>query len=176
LSDKRYLTNKNRLLNSLDGCVGVKTGFTSLAGRCLVSAIERNGITLVCVVLNCGPMFEESVELLNKAYNEYEFSPIVVSGEPIYNEYYIDNKRGELCLYADETYIFPSTSAEKDKIKVVYSLYELNQNVNEGEEVGEISVFFNNHLQKTLKLYTINKIDVLENQDIFNSIKLQWEK
>ena len=176
ISDIRYLTNKNRLLNSLDGCIGVKTGFTSRAGRCLVSAINRNGITLVCVVLNCGPMFEESVALLNKAYNEYDFNPIVVKDEPIYNEYYIDNQRGELCLYANETYTFPVTESEKDKLRVVYRLYELAGNAQEGDEVGEISVFYDNHLQKTLKLYTINKIDVLENQDIFNSIKLQWEK
>jgi len=176
ISDARYLTNKNRLLNSLDGCIGVKTGFTSRAGRCLVSAIKRNGITLVCVVLNCGPMFEESVALLNRAYNEYDFSPIVIKDEPIYNEYYLDSKRGQLCLYANETYTYPVLNSEKDKLRVVYSLYELTKNIQEGEEVGEISVFYDNHLQKTLKLYTINKIDVLENQDIFNSIKLQWEK
>ena len=176
ISDARYLTNKNRLLNSLDGCIGVKTGFTSRAGRCLVSAIKRNDITLVCVVLNCGPMFEESVQLLNKAYNEYNFAPVVVKDEPIYNEYYIDSKLGKLCLYADDTYIFPIKNNEQDKLRVVYSLYELKNDIKEGEEVGEISVFYDNHLQKTVKLYTINKIDVLENQDIFNSIKLQWEK
>jgi len=176
ISEARYLSNKNRLLNSLDGCIGVKTGFTSRAGRCLVSAIKRNDIVLVCVVLNCGPMFEESVALLNKAYNEYNFSPITIKNEPIYNEYYIDSVRGELCLYTDETYIFPILNSEKEKLKVVYTLNELKNNVNENEEVGEISVFYDNHLQKTLKLYTINKIDVLENQDIFNSIKLQWEK
>jgi D-alanyl-D-alanine carboxypeptidase (penicillin-binding protein 5/6) len=175
-SEKRYLTNKNRLLNSLDGCIGVKTGFTSRAGRCLVSAIDRNGITLVCVVLNCGPMFEESVALLNSAYSEYNFSPITIKNEPIYNEYYIDNIRGELMLYTDETYYFPIKDSEKDKLRVVYSLYELKKDIKENEIVGEISVFYDNHLQKTLKLYTINKIDVLENQDVFNSIKLQWEK
>ena len=131
---------------------------------------------VVAVVLNCGPMFEESVALLNSAYNEYNFSPITVANEPIYNEYYIDNIRGQLNLYTDETYIFPIKDSEKDKLKVVYKLNELTKNVKEGEIVGEISVFYDNHLQKTLKLYTINKIDVLENQDVFNSIKLQWEK
>ena len=176
ISEARYLTNKNRLLNSLDGCIGVKTGFTSRAGRCLVSAIERNGVTLVCVVLNCGPMFEESVALLNTAYSEYDFSPITIANEPIYNEYYVDNVRGQLNLYTDETYIFPVKDNEKQDLKVLYSLNSLTKNVKEGEIIGEISVFFNNHLQKTLKLYTMNKIDVLENQDIFNSIKLQWEK
>ena len=175
-SDKRYLSNKNRLLNSLDGCIGVKTGFTSKAGRCLVSAIKRNGVVLVCVVLNCGPMFEESVDLLNKAFNEYDFSPIVIKDEVIYNEYYIDDEKGQLCLFADENYTYPVLNGEQNKLRVVYSINKPENNLNEGDEIGEISVFYDNHLQKTLKLYTINKIDVLENQDIFNSIKLQWEK
>ncbi len=175
-SDTRYLTNKNRLLNSLNDCIGVKTGFTSRAGRCLVSAVKRDGVVIVCVVLNCGPMFEESASLLNRAYNEYDFSPITIKDEPIYNEYYIDNKRGELMLYTDETYIYPVLKSDRDKIKVVYTLNHLENDVKEGDIVGEISVFYDNHLQKSLKLYTINKIDVLENQDVFNSIKLEWEK
>lgn len=175
-SDKRYLSNKNRLLNSLDGCVGVKTGFTSKAGRCLVSAIERNGVTIVCVVLNCGPMFEESAELLSRAFSEYNFAPITSKGEVIRNEYYIDDQKGELCVYADETYSYPVRNAETDRLRVVYNINKPSKNLEEGDEIGEISVFFDNHLQKTIKLYTISKIDVLESQDIFNSIKLQWEK
>lgn len=175
-SDKRYLSNKNRLLNSLDGCVGVKTGFTSKAGRCLVSAIKRSGVTVVCVVLNCGPMFEESAELLSRAFNEYNFSPIAVKGEIIYNEYYLDDKSGQLCLFANEDYTYPVLNSEQDRLRVVYNLRQPVENLQEGDEIGEISVFYDNHLQKTIKLYTINKIDVLESQDIFNSIKLQWEK
>ena len=49
---KRWLTNTNRLLGMCKGCIGVKTGFTDKAGRCLVSACERNGSTLICVTLN----------------------------------------------------------------------------------------------------------------------------
>lgn len=48
----RWLVNTNKLLSSLDGVIGVKTGFTDKAGRCLVSACERNGTTLICVTLN----------------------------------------------------------------------------------------------------------------------------
>ena len=47
----RWLVNTNKLLSSLDGVIGVKTGFTDKAGRCLVSACERNGTTLICVTL-----------------------------------------------------------------------------------------------------------------------------
>ncbi len=46
------LYNHNKLLGSVEGVFGVKTGFTKKSGRCLVSACERNGITLICVTLN----------------------------------------------------------------------------------------------------------------------------
>ena len=49
----RTLKNHNKLLEMYDGAVGVKTGFTKKSGRCLVSAAERNGITLICVTLGC---------------------------------------------------------------------------------------------------------------------------
>ena len=41
---ERWLQNYNRLLELYPDCIGVKTGFTDDAGRCLVSAAERDGI------------------------------------------------------------------------------------------------------------------------------------
>ena len=38
----KYLRNKNKLLHTLDGCIGVKTGYTDDAGRCLVSALASD--------------------------------------------------------------------------------------------------------------------------------------
>ena len=49
----RWLTNHNRLLREYEGAIGIKTGFTTKAGRCLVSAAQRGGITLICVTLAC---------------------------------------------------------------------------------------------------------------------------
>lgn len=49
---ERWLTNTNKLLTMCDGVIGVKTGFTDKARRCLVSACERDGATLICVTLN----------------------------------------------------------------------------------------------------------------------------
>ena len=49
---EHILYNHNRLLSEVDGVFGIKTGFTKKSGRCLVSACEREGITLICVTLN----------------------------------------------------------------------------------------------------------------------------
>ena len=48
----RWLNNTNKLLSMYSGTYGVKTGFTDEAGRCLVSACQRDGKDLVCVTLN----------------------------------------------------------------------------------------------------------------------------
>ena len=49
---RRSLANHNRLLQSYPGCIGVKTGFTKKSGRCLVSAAQRDGVTLIAVTLS----------------------------------------------------------------------------------------------------------------------------
>lgn len=51
LADGTALENRNRLLSVLDGATGLKTGFTSAAGWSLVGSAERDGRTLVAVVL-----------------------------------------------------------------------------------------------------------------------------
>ena len=159
MSDIRYLTNKNKLLSKLDGCVGVKTGFTSKAGRCLVSACERDNMTTVCVVLNCGPMFEESESLLNASFNEYNHTLLVDKNKEIPNKV-IENTEGErLYIYPENDFYYPLKENEKDKVEVKYNIEK--STAEDGEVVGNIEIFYDNQLIKTLKLYTMNKIDKL---------------
>lgn len=66
----RIIKNKNKILTTLDGGNGIKTGYTKVAGRCLVSSAQRKNVEIICVVLSCGPMFEESCDLINKAFAE----------------------------------------------------------------------------------------------------------
>ncbi len=173
-SEKRYMSNKNRLLNSLSGCVGVKTGYTKRAGRCLVSATEREGETFVCVVLNCGPMFEESASLLNMAHELYDNKKIIDKNREIFNEYIIDKKEGKLYLYPEEDFFYPVTQSEIDKLKLEYIVKLDDAKV--GDVVGEIKVFFENDLLKTIKLVTMNKIDKLIENETLKISEILWEE
>lgn len=173
-SEKRYLTNKNKLLRSLDGCCGVKTGYTSKAGRCLVSASKRDDCTIVCVVLNCGTMFEESSALINSAFNEFELKKIIDRNQEIYNEYILSDKEGKLYLYTDEDFYYPLRADEFDDIKIKYSV-EL-KDAKSLDEVGKIDIFFKNDLIKSLKLYTMNKIDKLINNKTLQIEEILWEE
>ncbi len=62
-------TNHNRLISMCDGCMGIKTGYTSKAGRTLTSAVERNGVMLIAVTLNDRNDWND-----HKALYDYGFS------------------------------------------------------------------------------------------------------
>lgn len=72
----RNFSNKNKMLYNFEGANGVKTGYTTRAGRCLVSSAEREGMCILCVVLNCPDMYERSSCLLNNAFNNFELHKI----------------------------------------------------------------------------------------------------
>ncbi len=62
------LSNHNKLLKMYDGTVGLKTGFTKKAGKCLVSAVKRDGITLIIATLNGGDYWNDHMALYNYAF------------------------------------------------------------------------------------------------------------
>ena len=61
----RTMTNHNKLLQSVEGCIGMKTGYTKAAGRTLVSCVRRDGRTLVAVTLQDGNDWVDHAEMLN---------------------------------------------------------------------------------------------------------------
>ena len=157
--ENRYLKNKNKLLFTLDGCIGVKTGFTNDAGRCLVSAVERNGMRLVCVVLNCGPMFEESATLLNECANRFKKVDIT-SLYNYNNEVEVLDGREKLAkLYTKEKFFYPLTDKEVESLEIVYTLPKfIEAPLSKDSEVGKIEVFLNKDLLFSEKVYTIDDI------------------
>ncbi|MBP5605991.1 MAG: D-alanyl-D-alanine carboxypeptidase, partial [Ruminiclostridium sp.] len=64
----RTLYNSNRLLSMYDGCIGIKTGFTENAGRCLVSAAERDGCTLIAVTLGAPDDWNDHRKMLDLGF------------------------------------------------------------------------------------------------------------
>lgn len=83
---KRYLSNKNKLLTRYDGANGVKTGYTTKSGRCLVGGAERGGMQLISVVLNRYDMWEQTERILDAAFSAYEMQPIKGLPVPEYKE------------------------------------------------------------------------------------------
>lgn len=76
---KRTLYNSNKMLRRYDGAIGVKTGFTDNARRCLVSAAERGGVTLVAVTLNAGDDWNDHAKMLDYGFTKVKAYPLETS-------------------------------------------------------------------------------------------------
>lgn len=71
-SDKRVTyPNHNRLLSLYDSCIGGKTGYTMTAGRCLVTAAERDGLTLVAVTLDDRDDWDDHMALYDYGFEHF---------------------------------------------------------------------------------------------------------
>lgn len=67
--DETYsMENSNKLLTSYEGMLGVKTGYTSKAGRCLIALAEREGQQVLLVLLNAPQRWESAAAMLDRAF------------------------------------------------------------------------------------------------------------
>lgn len=64
--------NHNKLLWRYEGAIGVKTGFTNQAGPSLISAVQRDGSTLIAVVLGSGNHYGDSTALYDWAFGNLD--------------------------------------------------------------------------------------------------------
>jgi D-alanyl-D-alanine carboxypeptidase len=77
--EQRTFTNGNKLLANYPGAVGIKTGFTTEAGKALASAVRRDGTTLVAVVLGSPDHYQDSILLYDWAFANLP----VLEGRPL---------------------------------------------------------------------------------------------
>ena len=158
-AEKRVWTNKNKLLAQYQGANGIKTGYTKEAGRCLVSAAHRNGMQLICVVLNSPDMYERSAFLLDDCFTKYSMCKIF-SADNFACSVQTEVK-GKTCRAHCETNVFyPLTQEEFAEIRVETILPEcLFLPVRAGECIGKINIYLINQLLFSQKIVSIDNID-----------------
>lgn len=79
----RTMTNHNKLLSYMDGCIGLKTGYTKAAGRTLVSCAERNGQRLIAVTLQDGNDWADHQALYEYGFSTYPAKRLAVLGQEV---------------------------------------------------------------------------------------------
>ena len=77
----RYFSNHNRLLGSYEGTVGIKTGYTLSAGRCLVTSAERNGTSFIAVTLGDRNDFADHRAMYDFAFENFRTVHFAKKGE-----------------------------------------------------------------------------------------------
>lgn len=139
----RTFTNHNKLLWRYEGCVGLKTGYTEKAGRTLVSAARRDGLTLICVTLNAPSDWADHTALFDWGFEKYQAIPLSQAGEVV----------GQLPVSGGLVPVCPIETAEEltaaaapgETLKAAWELTEtvLTAPVNQGGQVGECVYYVN---------------------------------
>lgn len=153
--DKRFLRNKNRFLNMVEGADGVKTGYTKKAGRCFVGSATKNDMQVICVVLNCAPMFEDCSRFVENAFSEYSMTKLFSKGELISIEH--GGLKQKLPIILKEDVFYPLKKSEILETSAKLNLKDdLKLPLNAESSIGTIEVSLENNLIFSQEIYTIN--------------------
>lgn len=98
----RTYVNHNKLLKIYDNCIGVKTGFTSKSGRCLVGAADRDGLSFITVTLDAPSDWKDHKTMLDYGFDTME--------------------RITLCEKNEHSYVIPVIDGKKDSLRVTNPL------------------------------------------------------
>lgn len=158
LREDRVIANKNKMLSMYDGANGIKTGYTKKAGRCLVSAANRDGVQLVSVVLNEPDMWNQSISLLDSGFGRCKSIDIVKSDVELCK---VRLAKSNLCAPIAARGSYSHVFMHGDDMECTEQ-YEYNQNIKlplkKGDNIGILKIFNQNHLIFQTNIYTM--IDV----------------
>ncbi len=137
------IVNTNKLLKSYKGITGLKTGTTSQAGSCMSATAERDGLSLVAVVLGCESgtaRFSDSAKLLDYGFANFETRTVSVPDEFLKPISVNGGMTGEVSLAsAEERKVLVEKGSDKEIVTVADLPSELDAPVTEGKIIGKVT-------------------------------------
>ncbi len=170
------LTNTNKLIRSYEGCVGLKTGSTSVAKYCVSAVACREGITLISVVMTAPDYkirFKDAAAMLNLGFGSCKL--------------YIDEQSEKLpqvpveggvlekvpCAYEKEFRYLDTEGNSFDNIKKKVNLEKsLKAPVKKGDIVGSVKYYLDGKEIGNVKIFSTKGIKQAQYSDC---IKKVWQ-
>lgn len=155
----RCLYNQNKLFELFPGAEGIKTGWTTPAGRCFVGAARRGGRRLISVVLNAPQMWEDTVLLLDFGFQNFDNTCLIHRGQHLKSAAVSKGLHEKVGVMAADNFYYPLKENEEDKIICRYLLKEpYRAPLLKGEKLGELEIYLEDKI--------IGAIDLVAGRDI----------
>jgi len=159
---KFKLYNTNKLLWWYQGADGFKTGWTNEAKYCLTSTVKRDGLRLISVVMASPEVrghFRDSMELFNYGFAKYAYKSFFTRDSVCGLVQIGKGTEGEVEALAAEDAGSIYLKGEKDNISNQKQLLPyINAPITKGQKLGEIQIFKDGNLQKTVDLVSAKDI------------------
>ena len=175
----KQIKNTNELLfTSMDGIYGVKTGFTFNAGRCLISAIKKNNMDLIIVVLGADTRKDranDSIKLMNYVLNHYYVEDIESKVNEQFklwkeinlNRIFINKAQNKLNLSLNNIDIKKIVTNNDISIEI-NSLYYLDAPIKIGDKIGNLVVKKGDSIIEIIDIVSSVQVDKNNIWDYFN--------
>lgn len=136
-----YFSNHNKLLDLYEGCIGVKTGYTKKVGRCLVSAAERDGVTLVCVTLGDPDDWRDHAALLDYGFENIRWKTVLEKDKALKE---LKSSDGIVIpVNCNEDFSLALCKGDESKLEIVlHTVPEVHADVETGDKLGFCEVIF----------------------------------
>ena len=182
-NQSRQINNTNELLGVLNGVVGVKTGFTNNAGRCLVTETKRNNIDIITIVLGADTKKDrtkDSVNLIEYTFSKYKMYNLEEQIIKEFNKWKnINEKRiliingktsnPKLALGAIEKATIPI--CDNDKIEYsINALTEVEAPVEQWNVMGTLTVKLNGEILENIDIVNVNEVQKRDWKDYFKIV------
>jgi len=165
-SEYNYFVNKNKILSIVEGGDGVKTGFTKIAGRCLVASATREDMQFIAVTLNDGNWFNTTKELLDKSFSIYKPHVVYNANDLVGSLPITNGLKDNVNLLAAKKIVIPLKEEEFDKVTTKIQFPEtMHAPIIKGQSVGKIYTYLNNELIDTTSIYTEEEVEKLSFKD-----------
>ena len=151
-NESRTYRNHNKLLWQYKDCVGIKTGFTEKAGRCLVSCVEKDGLRLVAVTLNAHSDWDD-----HKKLYDYGFSKVsLVRLEPLSEDISINVVGSDKNSISANVKMEKTVTVNNEDANRITSTIEvpqfLNAPIEKGQVVGKVIYYLDDNIIATNEL------------------------
>ncbi len=164
VNKRMVVKNSNKLLGTMPGVNGIKTGWTNAAGGCLAASAKRDGVQLIAVVLHSDDVntrFTEAGKLL-----EYGFSKVkkMKSMDKSRTERTVLVSHGEgfkVTAHPQEDVKFPllQGDSEKDYTIKISGSGVVEAPIEKGQRVGQATVYY--------KGKKLNSIPMVADKDVY---------
>lgn len=172
-NQNRILNNKNSLLATYEGALGVKTGYTRAAGRCLCFAARQNGMTVVGCVLNAPNWFQDAAEIMDAGFAAYEMRTLLDAGEVVRTLPVEGGEQEQVMICAGEKLAAPVRKGTYPQLLLDLPS-SLNASVKKGQPLGTASLADGGQVLATVPLYAAQDVHKASFRFHLGRIFAQW--
>lgn len=161
-----------------DRATGIKTGYTSAAGRCVISRAGDGNLDLLCIIMGADTRimpdgstrydnFVEAKKLFNYGFQNFAYAKLASSGNtpyPVHQETvkFSDNKRGVVLIPESDVNCLLPKDYDQSKVSFAYTLDTpdgLKAPLEVNQRVGTVSVYYDGSLVGESRLITITAVE-----------------